>query len=650
MECITSKLRKLDVFGVPYSFKYKSEENYTSSVGGLVFLLFAILCLAFGIYYFIPFYNRKNFTAYYYTLSTPQADMISFSESKTAMAFGLHCWTANDGTTADKLFRVDFKYIYWKYEDNDYKRTISTLGSHPCTKKDFYNQFNEAFDMSEIYDYECLDDPSITVEGIWTSEVFSYFQFEVNAKNNSQELLDKIDNYLYENDCKFQIYFSDNSVDIEDYSNPIKSYVEAVFIQLNPTLSIRRNLYFMNQYLYDDDSWLWVFTDDNDAKIKKTLFSRFEEYSLFQGLNRQKNYTDYLNFVKLYIRADTKKTEIKRIYEKINEFFAEEFSLLIVLYEILNIIFNNINSFWSEQSLSKNIFFFQDFDHKLNIQNKNEKIKELLQVTDPNKIGFKSLTNNSINKNIDNNKSNSEINSRIIKQGKQGSYYTSKNLQTFNNLNNIKTQCEESNEEIPSNYQNSSNNFKPREYKSDILYNFNFNKITKNSDTSISNQSTENNLCTNNNSDKETTNEEKDDKKIKYEYHLYDKLRAIICKCCLSKELKIKNDLNQKAMDILDNKLDIVAYVRNMMLIDIINEILLDKKTESIINFLARPIICLKDNDEEEEFSLFYHKYKEADFEQFYNEVIQLSNKTYLKEKEAKLISLCNKHLKQIKL
>ena len=75
-------------------------------------------------------------------------------------------------------------------------------------------------------------------------------------------------------------------------------------------------------------------------------------------------------------------------------------------------------------------------------------------MTDPNKIGFKSLPNNSINKNIENNKSNSEINSRIIKQGKQGSYYTSKNLQTFNNLNNIKTQCEESNEEIPSNYQN----------------------------------------------------------------------------------------------------------------------------------------------------------------------------------------------------
>ena len=486
--------------------------------------------------------------------------------------------------------------------------------------------------MSQIYEHQCLDDPSITIEGIWTSEVFSYFQFEVNAKNKTQKLLDKIDNYLYENDCEFQIYYSDNSVDIEDYKNPIKSYVEAVFIQLNPTLSIRRNLYFMNQYLIDDDSWLWVFNDDNEAKIKRTLFSRYEEYSLFQGLKRHKNYTDYLNFVKLFIRADTKKTEIKRNYEKINEFFAEDFSLLIVLYEVLNLIFENINSFWSEQSLSKNIFFFQDFDPKLNINNKTEKIKQLLKVTNPKKIKLKSPQFNN-NRNI-----NPEITSNGLRQGN----YTSKNLQTFNNL---KTQGEESYEDI-SNYQKISNSFKGREYKSDILYDYNFNKKRTNSDLFMSNQSTVNNLCTNNNNDKETTYEEKDDKKIEYEYHLYDKLRTIICKFCLSKELRIKNDLNEKAIDILDNKLDIVAYVRNMIIIDIINEIIIENNTEYIINFLARPIISLKDNDEEEEFSLLYHKYKEADFEKFYDEVIQLSNKTCLNKKETKLISLCNRHLK----
>ena len=80
---------------------------------------------------------------------------------------------------------------------------------------------------------------------------------------------------------------------------------------------------------------------------------------MFQGLKRENKSTDYLNFVKLYIRADTKKTEVKRTYEKVNEFFADDFSLLIVVYEVLNAIFEVLNSFWKEQSLAKNIFFFQ---------------------------------------------------------------------------------------------------------------------------------------------------------------------------------------------------------------------------------------------------------------------------------------------------
>ena len=238
MESIKSFLRKIDPFGVPFSFKYKSKEKYTTSIGGLSLIIFIVAAVIVFVYYSIPFYHRENFTSVYYTLIMPYAERINFEESKTDMAFGLNCWTANDGTTADQLFKMDFKYVHWKLEDNDYKRTISTLGSHSCTKNDFYNEFNETFDGSAIYKYQCLDDPSITIEGIWMSEIFSYFQFEVNAKNKSRDLLDKIDNYLIENDCKLQIYFADNTIDIDDYKNPIKSYLEANFIQINPNLPI----------------------------------------------------------------------------------------------------------------------------------------------------------------------------------------------------------------------------------------------------------------------------------------------------------------------------------------------------------------------------------------------------------------------------
>lgn len=645
MDFTKSILRKIDIFGVPYSFKYKSEERYTTTIGGFAVILFIILCVSFGIYYFIPFYNRKNFTTVYYTLSTANAAPISFLDSKTAMAFGLNCWTGRDGTTADQLFKLDFKYYHWKLIDGEYVRTISYLKNHPCTKQDFYNEFNETFDGSQIYKYQCLDDPSITVEGIWTSEIFSYFQFEVNAKNKSRDLLDKIDNYLHENDCKFQIYYSDNTIDIDDYKKPIKSYVEAIFIQINPTLSIRRNLYFLNQYLYDDDQLIWVFNEEDEARYKRTFFSRFEEYSLFQGLKRENTSTDYLNFVKLYIRADTKKTEFKRTYEKVNEFFADDFSLLIVVYEVLNAIFEVLNSFWKEQSLAKNIFFFQDFDHKLNINHKSEKIKELLHLTDPNKISNITPLKNSNSDEPINTIQNFE-NEKIIYTTKEG-HYTSKNIPTFNN---IISQTEDTQDEIGGKYEKISSSYRGREYNISNKINISFTKNSRNNELYETNQFTDNNLYTvTNNRDKETTLEDNDGAKVEYEYNLYEKIKTIICKCCLSKELKVKNALNEKAMSILDDKLDIVLFVRNMMLIDIINATLLDTETDDIVNFLARPIITLKDDDDDD-FSMLYHKYKETDFEKFYEEVVHLSKKSNKRMEEMKLISICNKHLKSINI
>ena len=392
MESIKSFLRKIDPFGVPFSFKYKLKQNYTTSIGGLFLLIFMVAALIVFVYYFIPFYKRKNITAVYYTLILPYAERISFAESKSSLALGFNCWTGNDGTTADQLLKIDFKYIHWKLEDDEYKRTITKLGSHSCTKEDFFNEFNETFDASQIYKYQCFDEPWTTIEGIWTSDIFSYYQIEVNAKNNSQELLNKIDDFLLQNDCKLEIYYSDNTIDIADYKDPIKSYVEASFIQLNPTLSIRRNIYFMNQYLYDDDFLVSVFHDENEVSIKRTLFSRTEEYSLFQGLQRQENSTDYLNFAKVYLRSDTKKTEIKRKYQKIAEFYADASSLLLTIFNVLLIMFGYLNKFWGELNLYNKLFFFQDLN--INISNKEDKLKKLILATDLNKdIKLKSSPN-----------------------------------------------------------------------------------------------------------------------------------------------------------------------------------------------------------------------------------------------------------------
>ena len=666
MKSIKSFLRKLDVFGVPYSFKYRDKEKYTTALGGLFVVLFIAAALFMGIYYFIPFYNRKNYTTVYYTLTMAKTEVVNFGVSETAFAIGLNCWTGNDGTVASDLFRIDHKYIYYKLEE-EYKKNTDMVSTHQCTKADFYNRYDETFDGSSIYNYQCMDDSDRGIEGIFTSPIFSYYEFDVYAKNDSQALLDKITDYLTENDCKLQIYYSDNTVDISDYEEPIKSYVEAVFIQLNPTLSIRRNIYFMNQYLYDDNYLIWVFGDDDDARYIKTLFSRYEEYSLYQGTTRAKGSSDYTNYAKVYIRADTKRTDVKRKYQKVMEFYADASSLLIALYDVLIIIFNYINQFWAEQNLSKIIFFFKDLEESgLNVKKRGAQIQELLDITgaaaSPSKTSQKNSSKELLIYRNDNSKNLKKKDSKDIdslqeevqiynaKKGKNPDKREKENEKTKPTGKKSKAKNKGRNNEndyyddYSDNYEKASSNYKGRESKSsfNIKYNMNMknsNKYKYNSKYDDYNESRT-----------EYSNEGEEDfrpEKVEYDFNICEVLGSTVCRCCQSKELKVKYNLNQKANSILFSKLDIVLYVRNMILLDIMNKTFLGTGIKDVINFLSRPIISLK-GKEKNELQIFYNKYKPSDFDKFYNEIGELAQKSEKRNEEKLLISLTNQHLKNL--
>jgi hypothetical protein len=666
MKSIKSFLRKLDVFGVPYSFKYRDKEKYTTALGGLFVVLFIAAALFMGIYYFIPFYNRKNYTTVYYTLTMAKTEVVNFGVSETAFAIGLNCWTGNDGTVASDLFRIDHKYIYYKLEE-EYKKNTDMISTHQCTKADFYNRYDETFDGSSIYNYQCMDDSDRGIEGIFTSPIFSYYEFDVYAKNDSQALLDKITDYLTENDCKLQIYYSDNTVDISDYEEPIKSYVEAVFIQLNPTLSIRRNIYFMNQYLYDDNYLIWVFGDDDDARYIKTLFSRYEEYSLYQGTTRAKGSSDYTNYAKVYIRADTKRTDVKRKYQKVMEFYADASSLLIALYDVLIIIFNYINQFWAEQNLSKIIFFFKDLEESgLNVKKRGAQIQELLDITgaaaSPSKTSQKNSSKELLIYRNDNSQNLKKKDSKDIdslqeevqiynaKKGKNPDKREKENEKTKPTGKKSKAKNKGRNNEndyyddYSDNYEKASSNYKGRESKSsfNIKYNMNMknsNKYKYNSKYDDYNESRT-----------EYSNEGEEDfrpEKVEYDFNICEVLGSTVCRCCQSKELKVKYNLNQKANSILFSKLDIVLYVRNMILLDIMNKTFLGTGIKDVINFLSRPIISLK-GKEKNELQIFYNKYKPSDFDKFYNEIGELAQKSDKRNEEKLLISLTNQHLKNL--
>ena len=91
--------------------------------------------------------------------------------------------------------------------------------------------------------------------------------------------------------------------------------------------------------------------------------------------------------------------------------------------------------------------------------------------------------------------------------------------------------------------------------------------------------------------------EKKEEKLINYiSYSLYEMIGRHFVILCKRKKFGEKINLYNQAKNIIDNKLDIIYYIRNMILFEIINKVQLENK--NIINFLSRPIIYLNDFEE----------------------------------------------------
>ena len=150
--------RKLDFFGVPFSLRYNDEEKYSTSLGGFFSIAFCVVVVVVGIYYFIPFFNRKNFSIVYYSMKISKTDQIILKDSKAAFAVGFDCEDGKDGTKVEDILDLQFlHYTFKKDKEGNHSKISEVLSTHPCNYSDFYNNYNESVDMLNINKFKCLD-------------------------------------------------------------------------------------------------------------------------------------------------------------------------------------------------------------------------------------------------------------------------------------------------------------------------------------------------------------------------------------------------------------------------------------------------------------------------------------------------------------
>ena len=676
MKAIKKFLTLIDIFGVNFNFRYKDKERYQTAFGGFIIIVFAVLAVAMAIYYFIPFINRKNYTIVYYTMNLAATEEVNLFASESNFALGLNC----EKNSAEKyniyeLLDLKSKYIeYVKSRDGSYVKNTKILDVHRCTYDDFYNKYDAQFDYLKLSEFDCVADKHYTIQGIYSDQIFSYFEYSVVAKNKSEALTNELERFLSQNDCKMQIVYTDIIIDLDNYENPIAQYLNEIFIQLNPTLFIKRNVYFMNQYFTNDDFLMFVFGDDQVPE-QKPLYSRYEEYALWKGLNRISTQpADFDTYSKVYLRAELKKTVIKRKYQKFMEFYADASSLLIAIYEILVIIFNYVDTFYAHHSLAKSMFFFKDLEDKenFNLMKKIDIIQEIISITEPGK----KISGNSPIEII-------SKNSKIIKDFPPKKKESQKHkisddlgenqdeVQIYNNQN--KRQIEKnqtktsaylkgSSSDIKINYKKNHKQNQFDEKYSDSLGesddNYRRNKVNqmrqnKNSSKMLNFRNNDRNDfdisgSVGTNMDDYSENErprKKRKEKVENDFNIFEIIVTQFLFCCMCKNMKLKHEVNEKANELLFKKMDINTYVRNMILFDLMNQTTIDNGKKILINFLGRPVISINQKSKNE-FGVFYKNYRERDFNTFYEQIKEMTQKPKRDEKEEKLIAISNERFK----
>ena len=672
MNIIKSFLTDIDIFGITIAFSYKNRIKYKSPYGGFFLVLFLILLFSLAIYYFIPFFNRKNYTVVYYTMNLASTEEVNLFSSGSNIAFGLSCeGTDSKNLKIEDLLDLQTKFIiYSKSIDGNYVKYPSDILTHKCNYADFFYEYNNQMDYLGLKQFESLTNKNYIIQGIYSDQIFSYFEISALAKNTSIELLNEIERFLFENDCKFDMAFTDMIIDLDNYENPMTQYLnDEIFIQLNPTFFMKKNIYFMNQEFINDNYLLFIIGDDETLETK-ILYSRYEEYTLWKGTNRaitKPSYYDY--FSKVYIRADLKKTVIKRRYQKFTEFFADSFSILMAIFEILCIIFYFIYNFSAYYNLSKKLFFFKEVDNESSFKffNNIKQIQDLIYITDIkennqdiNSINIKSRNNKniSLNKNF-----SANIENLYIKEKNEGN---KKGIILYNNLNKnlelnqIKVFSYLKETEKINYYESpifqrqlcdiSKNKFKENFKKNKkILINKKDNKndmqnCRESDRVKIYSSGSDRTSMGESLQDSEKT---KKKKRVEYSFNIFEIIIILLCKCCLSKKMALKNKANEKSNEIIFKKLDINTYIRNMILFDLINKMIFDNDKIPIINFLCRPIISVN-KKEKSKFDLFYRTYRQKDFDKFSEQIIELAEKTKDKDEQIKLISLSHEHLKTL--
>ena len=173
------------------------------------------------------------------------------------------------------LLDLDIKYYYKEKNINlTYDKNVNDIPYYNCNYlgTEFFRLDSANPNKTKIL--KCLNITNKTIEGSYGDNKFAYYEISLKAKNLNNTHLDEIDEALLKHDCKLELHYADTNINYTKHKNPINTFINEIFIQLNPDFLLKMNTFFMNQEFYDDDDLFLLFKEE---PVPTKLFSRTEQ-------------------------------------------------------------------------------------------------------------------------------------------------------------------------------------------------------------------------------------------------------------------------------------------------------------------------------------------------------------------------------------
>jgi hypothetical protein len=221
----SSCLESIDFLGTPITYTIKGRNKYYKPFGGCLSIFVCLGLLALISVFVIPFVQRLDPRVVYQNVKKENPTLWELKKNNFYLGMKLD-FTGYSTFELMSIFDFEFQFVT-QYQHTNKSTTFekSPLEIAPQSKEDFANN-TFLFESQGLADSFRLNfDDQMGLSGTGISEIFSYCQLKIKLKNNTDEYLFSVFDFLNANPGYIKIFYPDASIQLKNYLEPVQTYI-----------------------------------------------------------------------------------------------------------------------------------------------------------------------------------------------------------------------------------------------------------------------------------------------------------------------------------------------------------------------------------------------------------------------------------------